>query len=335
MGAEGSEFESRCPDLPMTNATESLPGWTFTHRPDRGYTLRGDGDNHIITSPVFRTPADFKSLVLSVSYQPREGESLLTEVQICQDGQWSKFFKLAFYSTEEKYSFDEQEDENAALYVDILRADHAAQMYRFRLTLHGQADIPIVTVCVQPAYREPDPYSGLLPPGKCWVDVKPISQMTLEQTPQLCRRLCSPTSMCMALNTLGVTCKPLEVAQAVYDTRAQIYGNWTFNTAYANARGLDACVTQFKRLSQLDEYVTPDSLVLATIGYGPGELTDAAIAQTAGHLVVICGWEQELIRVADPAAEQASEVLRFYHADEFARVWLSNKSGMAYLVRKK
>ena len=319
----------------MNDSTDSLPGWTFSHRPDRGYILRGDGDNHIITSPIFRTPGDFKSLVLSVSYQPRPQEYLETEVQVCQDGEWSKFFKLAHYSDEEKYSFDEQEDENAALYVDVLQVARVAQMYRFRLTLHGQVDIPTVVVCVQPANRESDPYAALLPPGKCWVDIKPISQMTLPQSEEERRRLCSPTSLCMALNTLGVVIDPVTVAKGVYDSHAQIYGNWTFNMAYANTCGVNACVAQFKRLSQLDEYVTPNSLVLATVGYGPGELTDAAIEQTAGHLMVICGWEQDLIRVADPAAAHADEVLRFYHADEFAQVWLKNKSGMAYLVRKK
>jgi hypothetical protein len=94
-------------------------------------------------------------------------------------------------------------------------------------------------------------------------------------------------------------------------------------------------VTQFKRLSQLDDHVTSDSLVLATIGYGPGELTGAAIPQTAGHLVVVCGWANNMVRVADPAAQNTREVVRFYHAHEFAHAWLMNKGGMAYLVRKK
>ena len=91
----------------------------------------------------------------------------------------------------------------------------------------------------------------------------------------------------------------------------------------------------WKKLSQLEKYVTSDSLVLATIGYGPNELSDAAIEQTPGHFVVICGWENEWIRVADPAASEMDDVLRFYNAKEFAKVWLANKNGAAYLVRKK
>ena len=40
--------------------------------------------------------------------------------------------------------------------------------------------------------------------------------------------------------------------------------------------------------------------------------------QTPGHLVLLCGWENGKIRVADPAAETAKEVIRFYDAAEFA-----------------
>lgn len=319
----------------MEQKHHTLPGWTYSHRPDRGYILRGDGNTHTIVSVAYQTPADFESLVLSVNYTPRHTDALLTEVQICQDQVWSKFFKLAYYSATDKHSFDEQSDESGAVYVDVLRAARAAQAYRFRLTLYGQADIPVVTVCARPVQKALDPSAAALPSGTRVIAVKPISQMQVNVDTELRKRLCSPTSLCMAMNALGIQSTVEEVAAAVYDTHAQIYGNWTLNTAYACARGLDACVTQFKRLAQLEEYLTEDSLVLATIGYGPGELTDGAIAQTVGHLVVVCGWERGFVRVADPAAEQKEEVLRFYHAQEFARVWLLNKEGMAYLVRKK
>jgi len=319
----------------MENKTRTFPGWTYQHCPDRDYTLRGDGDTHTIVSVAFQTPADFESLVLSANYTPRAGESLLTEVQICQGGLWSKFFKLGFYSATEKHSFDEQDDESGCVYVDVLRAAQPAQAYRYRLTIHGQPDIPTVTVCTQPAHKELVPFAEKLPEGARTVPIKPISQMQLNVSEELRKRLCSPTALCMAMNALGVSVSPDEVMKGVYDSRAQIYGNWTFNTAYAYQCGLDACVTQFKRLSQLRNYVSTDSLVVATIGYGAGELTDAAIAQTAGHLVVICGWNNNLVQVADPAASQSDEVIRFYHAAEFARVWLLNKGGMAYLVRKK
>ena len=77
----------------MNNTTDNLPSLTFRHRADRGYTLRGDGSQHIVESSSFETPYPFEALTLSVDYHPRENESLLTEVQVQQHGVWSKFFK--------------------------------------------------------------------------------------------------------------------------------------------------------------------------------------------------------------------------------------------------
>ena len=92
---------------------------------------------------------------------------------------------------------------------------------------------------------------------------------------------------------------------------------------------------RFGALSELKDFVTPDSLVLASIAYERGELTGAAMERTAGHLVVVCGWENGAVCVADPAALKKQTVLRAYNAREFANAWLRHKRGAAYIVRKK
>ncbi len=335
MGAEGSRFEPGCPDFLFMNAAErKLPYLTFFHRPCRGYTLSGDGEEHIILSPEIDAPVDFSSLILSVHYRPTAQSWLLSEVQIRQNGVWGKFFKLALYSTKLSHSFDEQEDEFAKLSIDVLRAKIPAQAYRFRLTLHGEVELPDVAVCLTDASAKYDDCAGILPPGQRKVEVRPISQMRLDVSPTDQIRLCSPTSLTMALNALGVQADALETAAQVYDDRAHIYGNWCLNTAYAYLKGCDAVVTRFQRLIQLADFVNTDGLVLATIGYKRGELTGAAVTETPGHLVVICGWENGKILVADPAASITREVIRFYDGQEFARAWLQNKRGAAYLVRK-
>ena len=75
--------------------------------------------------------------------------------------------------------------------------------------------------------------------------------------------------------------------------------------------------------------------MLASIAYNKAELTGAAVKQTAGHLVLICGWQDSKIKVADPAAGETKDVIRYYDAEEFARAWLVRKRGLAYIVRKK
>ena len=75
--------------------------------------------------------------------------------------------------------------------------------------------------------------------------------------------------------------------------------------------------------------------MLASIAYQKGELSNAAVPETPGHLVLLCGWKDGKIYVADPAAMQDTDVTRFYDAEEFARAWLVRKHGAAYIVRKR
>lgn len=336
MGAEGSEFESRCPDFFMPITEIKLPYLTFLHHPcSSAYTLRTDGQRRTILSPEITAPVDFSSLVLSVQYIAPENGWLMTEVQVLQGTKWSKFFKLAFYSARLNHSFDTQEDGSGQVYVDVLQVKSPAQAYRFRLTLEGGGEAPDVSICLTASDTEPDACAAILPPDVCQVPVQPVSQMQLAVSDADRARLCSPTSLTMALNALGVAADALDTAAAVFDDRARVYGNWTFNTVYAVSKGLFACVTRFQKLSQLEAYIGPESLVAATISYERGELTGSAVSHTPGHLVLICGWNDGKIRVADPAAANTQEVIRFYDAAEFARAWLVNKRGAAYLVRKK
>ncbi len=318
----------------MNTAELKLPYLTYFHRPCRGYLFHGDGESRTIVSPIFETPVDFSSLILSVVLKTIKKGWLLSEVQIRQGGVWSPFFKLALYSAKLNHSFGEQEEDAASVTVDVLRAKTPAQAYRFRLSLQGEMDIPDVFVALTDASAQYDECSAILPAGKRKIAVRPLSQMRLDVSVTDQMRLCSPTSLTMALNALGIKADPLQTASAVYDDRARIYGNWTINTAYAARCGLQAFVTRFQTLAQLQEFLTEKSLIAAPIAYQRGELTGAAIAQTPGHFVLLCGWENGKIRVADPAAETKREVIRFYDAAEFARAWLQRKRGVAYLVRK-
>lgn len=333
MGAEGSGFKSRCPDNSMTLPSLLLPPGTFWHTPGKGYSVHRAAAEQTVLSPVWETEEAFSSLVLSVQYTSGGSGFLLTEVQLRQDGVWSPFFKLAFYSQKLNHSFGPQENEFGVLQVDELQAKHPAQAYRFRLTLQGETEVTGVAVCV--AGKHPSAAAAHVPAGQRQVTVMPLSQMQLAVAPAEQKRLCSPTSLCMALQALGVAADPLETARVVHDAQADIFGNWTLNTAYAARRGLWACVTRFQALAQLEPFVSERSLVLASIAYGPGELSGSATEQTPGHLVLVCGWSGSQIRVADPAARTAAEVIRFYDAAEFARAWLQRKGGAAYLVRRK
>ncbi len=336
MGAEGSEFKSRCPDFFMNTVQSVLPSLTFLHEPGPEYTAQGDSVTRTFLSPQFNTPALFDTLVLSAGYTTLTNGWLLTEVQLLQNKVWSPWVKLAFYSKKLNHSFDAQETDALTLHTDELHAKVPAQAYRFRLTLHGEMEVRYVTVCVTPAHAPAAAEEiAALPRGEKIIKIHPLSQMTLPVPAGEQKRLCSPTSLCMGLQTLGVAADLVEVARGVYDNQAEIFGNWTLNTAYASRQEIFACVTRFHSLQEMADCMEKGCLIAATIAYQAGELTGAAVAQTPGHLVLIAGWKDGKICVADPAARTQQDVMRFYDGKEFARAWLVRKRGAAYIMRKK
>lgn len=306
----------------------------ISHSPaDTAEEQRDDGIITETTFPFF-TPFLFDRLVLSANFRADMEGDVLLEVQVCSQGEWSHYYKMGLLSSKFKRSFPEQEDSFGKVVVDELCLSRPAEGYRFRIKFSGRSQLLNLTACgVRAPFVYDDFYASQLPSGECMVGVAPLSQMevvTEEQT-----RICSPTSLCMALNALGYYTTPEMLMPEVFDQAAAIYGNWTFNVAAAGQLGAESFVRRFSSLLELEEWVSASSLVVASIGYQKGELSNAPLEQTPGHLVLIRGWRDGKILVADPAAPTKDSVLRAYDAKEFAQVWLKNKKGAAYVVKKK
>ena len=292
-----------------------------------------DGIQTALSAPIL-SPFPFSSLVLSANFQAGEGGSLLLEVQVQAADQWSEFYKLGLLSPHIKTSFPAQQTAFGHLETDELVLAKPASGYRFRIKSSGAAQWYGIAACgVRSSFEYDEKTASRLPPGSFEKEICPISQMELKHLDR--RRVCSPVSVCMMLNALGRKVELAEVLQRVFDPTANIYGNWMFNMAYAGTETMPAYVRRFGALSELKDFVTPDSLVAASVAYERGELPGAAIDHTAGHLLVIRGWKDGRVLVADPAASQKETVLRAYPAREFANAWLNHKKGAAYVVRRK
>lgn len=285
-------------------------------------------------SEEIRYPFLFDSLVLSLNYRAEQDACILLEAQLKQAGVWSKFFKLGIFSPKFQHSFSAQKDSAGEVEVDMLRARVPAESFRYRLQAQGEAEVFFVASSVTRADSAEDfSLSAKLPEAELELPVRPISQT--EQPYEDAKRICSPVSLTMALNSLGFPARLPDVMSGVFDSAAGIYGNWLFNTAYAGLCGLEGFVRRFERLDELEEFVSPVCMTVASIGYRKGELSGAAVEQTPGHLVLVRGFGAGRVLVSDPAAHAAKEVNRSYDAEEFARVWLKNKKGVSYIVRKK
>ena len=287
-----------------------------------------------VTSGIFHTPFPFNKLVLSANFRTATDGCLLLEVQVCVAEKWSEFYKLGLLSGKFKTSFPAQKDTFGQVETDELVLSAPAQAYRYRLRFYGDAELLLLAVSgVRAPFVYDEKTAARLPTKPTLEHVPPLSQME-QDTPHK-RRICSPSSLYMALNALGYVVPLQQILPRVYDQTADIYGNWLFNVAAAAEFGAQSFFRRFASLTELEEFVTPDSLVIASIAFKKDELPGAPLEKTSGHLVVVRGYDKNKVLVADPAAPTRDTVLRAYDVAAFARAWLNHKQGAAYIVRRK
>ncbi len=158
---------------------------------------------------------------------------------------------------------------------------------------------------------------------------------------------CSPTSTAMVLGYYGrlpaassygwagSSTEPWvdEAARRTYDHSYEGTGNWPFNTAYAASRGLDAFVTRMRSLNDVEPLIVAGIPVVVSVSFPSGGLTGAPISSTAGHLLVVVGFDANGdVVVNDPAASSAAGVRRTYGRAQFEKVWLEGSGGTAYVM---
>ncbi len=126
-------------------------------------------------------------------------------------------------------------------------------------------------------------------------------------------------------------------ARATYDHGYDGTGNWAFNTAWAASRlgaGGEAFVTRLTGARQAERFVGAGIPLVASVTFGPGELDGAPIGSTAGHLLVIVGFDDAGdVVVNDPAAADAPGVRRTYDRAQLERAWLTRSGGLVYVIR--
>ncbi|RZI80376.1 MAG: peptidase C39 family protein [Microbacterium sp.] len=160
---------------------------------------------------------------------------------------------------------------------------------------------------------------------------------------------CSPTSLSMVLGYYGrlpaastYTWVPRSysdrwvnhVARLTYDYAYEGTGNWPFNTAYAATRTGSAFVTRLANLRMAERFIRAGIPLVVSIKFSKGQLSNAPISATAGHLVVLVGFTAAGNPVVnDPAAARNSTVRRTYDRAQFERAWLRGSAGMTYVVR--
>ncbi len=151
------------------------------------------------------------------------------------------------------------------------------------------------------------------------------------EDPEIAGSICSPTSVAMVLAGYGVEAPTADVVALAYDPDHGIYGNWSRAVQTAYVFGVPGWLERFPDWWSVRTRTAEGRPVVASIRARPGELAGAPYRQSAGHLLVITGFDgPDRVHVNDPAAREEQDGVTTYAAADLETVWL-RRSRLGYV----
>ncbi len=147
-------------------------------------------------------------------------------------------------------------------------------------------------------------------------------------------RICSPTSICMEMDYMGVAVPLEDVAYDVFDNGNEIFGNWSYNASYPGEKGLNSFV-DFYDGDSLKYALSKGVAVACSIKVSEGQWTKSGYPErkTNGHLLVVTGYitknGDDWLYINDPAAENGKITVLL---SEFLPTW---RYGACYIVQQR
>jgi uncharacterized protein YvpB len=297
----------------------------------------------VFTTKVLETEKAFSHLVPFWNVITPGDSEVIIEVRVkIADTRWTDWQQLGIWGQNIKSRSYSNNSSNQGypfrVDIDIFEILHEARAshYQMRITLKDSSgsNSPVLTSLGATTYsHETEPSSTA---NSDWVGelMVPRRSQMLEGA-SIRNNICGPVCLAMVLEYLGHRESSSSVASHCYDHGAKIYGNWSFNVAYAGSLGYRAYINYFHSLENVKEHIARGNPVIASIRFGPGELKNSPINSTIGHLVVITGFKvdedgTEWVIVNDPSAPDSHSVRREYLASEFQEAWI----GIVYIIEK-
>ncbi len=291
--------------------------------------------------------APFDRLLLSLNPDPfPTGSRVRARVRLLgAEGRWTAWLPLGEYGGDPALPRSEPDpgDPIARVDVDVIRAEVEVTQAELRLELVAGAEgaaprlrrVAISTWSTHARSSASPPAREVARPA-AWGRTLAVPTRSQRVLPRgIAGRACSPTSLAMALAHHGVARETLAVAEGVFDRGADLYGNWSFNVAYAATAGLEALAVHLDGLADLEAELAAGRPVVISHRYGPGELEGSPLNATDGHLLVVVGFTETGDVVVNDPAGPPDRVRRVYRRDQLARAWQERADGVAYLLRKE
>jgi hypothetical protein len=211
---------------------------------------------------------------------------------------------------------------------EFVAAGEPLQRLQLRIESEEADSVGRLAVALDRAWSAEPPADGQVPITR--LDVPYRSQF--EGTGELGPCVCSPTCVAMVLAYYGCVRATRQVAEACYDRRHDVYGNWARAVQVAFAQGVPGAVRRFGGWPEVGGLIGRGRPVIASVRYGSGELPGAAVEESRGHLVVVTGFAGEgRVWVNDSAFRCAEDGVRTYPGEALARAWFGG-SGIGYVL---
>jgi len=287
-----------------------------------------EADQLLVTFPEWRPRVPAHRMVPALSALGASPRGFRFELSAFAAGAWSPWITGATIGRA-RFVEGVARSETLVCEIDEFIANPPAE--RIRLVLRASADAAGSSLgarwCASLSAWSPGSDAPLAARGARLV-VPAFSQM--EEDAALRHRVCSPTCVAMVLGYHGLHVAVADLAREMFQPELDLYGVWPAAIRAASRRGVGGYLLRFPDWAAAAWCLERDMPVIASVRYGAGELTGAAIGETSGHLLVLTGYDGGSVFVNDPAAPRASQVARRYRLDELRRVWLA-RSGIGYV----
>lgn len=299
----------------------------------------------VFTSRVIETPFPFNDCVPSWNVSVREETGFRVEMRFGSKGtsRWTVWYYLGTWGACPVPSRKITSNADGRVEIDYFGSQKLFDRIQYRVRLCGRPDRPgphlrrfAMAVSntrgdealYRRVHREPS-----LPPKTRWARRLPVPYRSQEIEDESIRgSVCSPTCVAMVMEYRGVARPTRRMCDIIWDPEYRIYGNWARAVQGAFVEGVPGYVRRFGSLDEVKALTADGQPVIASIRVPKGALTGAPYAASAGHLIVITGFDANGdVHVNDPAARPPASGQLTYKADEIRTVWL-DKGGVGYVL---
>jgi hypothetical protein len=283
----------------------------------------------VFESPVLEVPDGFRRAAPSWNLRVAAGCRFRVELRVSGGGAWSPYFMVG----DELGGASEPSGPTTAAFGTVqvdefVGAGEPLRRLQLRVEIEEAGSVSRLAVALDRPWSTERPADGHVPITR--LDVPFRSQF--EETDELGPRVCSPTCLSMVLSYYGRARPTRQIAEACYDRRHDVYGNWARAVHVAFEQGVPGSVRRFGDWPEVAGLINRGRPVIASVRYGTGELPGAAVQESRGHLVVVTGFAEDgRVWVNDPAFRCAEDGVRTYPGEAFAQAWFGG-SGVGYVL---